>query len=69
MILGIDMEILERKALSYGMSGQYVKGIEVANQMKMFAPTAYLGYRIARQILMLQQRADISSTLRKQLLE
>lgn len=57
-ILGIDMEILERKALSYGMSGQYVKGIEVANQMKMFAPTAYLGYRIARQILMLQQRAD-----------
>lgn len=57
-IIGIDMDILKRKALSYGMSGQHTKGLEVANQMKMFAPSLYIGYRIARQILILEKRDE-----------
>ena len=30
-IIGIDMEVLQRKALSYSMSGDTIAGIEVAN--------------------------------------
>jgi tetratricopeptide (TPR) repeat protein len=51
-IIGIDMEVLQRKALSYSMSGDTIAGIEVANQMKLLAPTDYLGYRIAFNILL-----------------
>ena len=57
-IIGIDIEILQRKALSYGMTGEYTKGLEVANQIKLFAPSEYLGYRIAKEILMLQNRNE-----------
>ena len=57
-IIGIDMDILQRKALSYGMIGEFAKGLETANQMKLFAPTAYLGYRIAREILMQDNRVE-----------
>ena len=54
-IIGIDMEVLQRKALSYSMSGDTIAGIEVANQMKMLAPTDYLGYRIAFNILLQEE--------------
>lgn len=57
-IIGIDIEILQRKALSYGMLGKYTKGLEVANQIKLFAPSEYLGYRIAKEILLLQNRNE-----------
>lgn len=57
-IIGIDMDILQRKALSYGMIGEYAKGLEIANQMKLFSPTAYLGYRIAREILLQDNRVE-----------
>ena len=36
------------------MLGEYTKGLEVANQIKLFAPSEYLGYRIAKEILLLQ---------------
>ena len=57
-IIGIDMEVLQRKALSYSMSGDTIAGIEVANQMKLFAPTDYLGYRIAFNILLQEERLE-----------
>lgn len=57
-IIGIDMDILQRKALSYSMSGDTSAGIEVANQMKLLAPTEYLGYRIAFNILLQEERLD-----------
>lgn len=57
-IIGIDMDILQRKALSYSMSGQTSSGIEVANQMKVVAPTEYLGYRIAFNILLQEERLE-----------
>lgn len=57
-IIGIDMDILQRKALSYSMSGQTSAGIEVANQMKVVAPTEYLGYRIAFNILLQEDRLE-----------
>lgn len=57
-IIGIDMEVLQRKALSYSMSGDTVAGIEVANQMKLLAPTDYIGYRIAFNILLQEERLE-----------
>ena len=57
-IIGIDMDILQRKALSYSMSGDTIAGIEVANQMKLLAPTDYLGYRIAFNILLQEERLE-----------
>lgn len=57
-IIGIDMDVLQRKALSYSMSGDTVAGIEVANQMKLLAPTDYLGYRIAFNILLQEERLE-----------
>ena len=57
-IIGIDMEVLQRKALSYSMSGDTIAGIEVANQMKLLAPTDYIGYRIAFNILLQEERLE-----------
>lgn len=57
-IIGIDIEILQRKALSYGLINEYAKGLETANQIKLFAPSEYLGYRIAREILNLEKREE-----------
>lgn len=57
-IIGIDMDVLQRKALSYSMSGDTIAGIEVANQMKLLAPTDYLGYRIAFNILLQEERLE-----------
>lgn len=57
-IIGIDMDVLQRKALSYSMSGDTRAGIEVANQMKILAPTDYLGYRIAFNVLLQEERLE-----------
>lgn len=57
-IVGIDMDVLQRKALSYSLSGQTAAGIEVANQMKILAPTDYLGYRIAFNVLLQEERLE-----------
>lgn len=57
-IVGIDMDILQRKALSYSMNGETSAAIEVANQMKILAPTDYLGYRIAFNILLQEDRLE-----------
>lgn len=57
-IIGIDMDVLQRKALSYSMSGDTIAGIEVANQMKLLAPTDYIGYRIAFNILLQEDRLE-----------
>lgn len=57
-IIGIDMDILQRKALSYSMMGEIPTAIEVANQMKLVAPSQYIGYRIAFNLLLDNDRHD-----------
>jgi tetratricopeptide (TPR) repeat protein len=57
-IIGIDVDILQRKALSYGLSGKLAQGIEVANQIKLLAPTQYIGYRIAKELLLQENREE-----------
>lgn len=57
-IIGIDMDILQRKSLSYSMNGDTSPAIEVANQMKLLAPTDYVGYRISFNILLQEERLE-----------
>ena len=57
-IIGIDMDILKRKAISYSMTGDTSTAIEVANQMKILAPTDYIGYRVAFEILLQEERFE-----------
>ena len=57
-IIGIDMDILQRKSLSYSMINDTSSAIEVANQMKLLAPTDYAGYRIAFNILLQEERLE-----------
>lgn len=57
-IIGIDMDVLRRKALAYTMSGETSAGIEVANQMKLLSPTDYMGYQVAFNILLQENRIE-----------
>ena len=57
-IIDIDIDVLQRKSLSYAMCGDYVSAIETANQIKMVAPTEYLGYRIAMNVLLQDERFE-----------
>ncbi|WP_028521165.1 tetratricopeptide repeat protein [Ruminococcus flavefaciens] len=50
-IIGIDMDIMRRKAIIYGMKNDVRKGLEVCNQMKLIAPSEYTGYQYAFRLL------------------
>lgn len=55
-IVGIDMDILQRKAILYGIKGDIKNGIHIANQMKLIAPTEYIGYQVAFRLLVQDKR-------------
>ncbi|EWM52147.1 tetratricopeptide repeat protein [Ruminococcus flavefaciens] len=57
-IIGIDMDIMRRKAIIYGMKGEIKKGLEVCNQMKLIAPSEYIGYQYAFKLLCQANRLD-----------
>lgn len=50
-IYGLDLDILQRKAVIYGMKDDYRNGIMTANQIKLVAPSEYIGYRLAFNFL------------------
>ena len=55
-IVGVDIEILHRKAVIYGIKDDIKNGILTANQIKMIAPSEYLGYQIAFKLLIQANR-------------
>ncbi len=57
-IIGIDMDIMRRKAIIYGMKNEIRKGLEVCNQMKLIAPSEYIGYQYAFRLLSQASRLD-----------
>ena len=57
-IIGVDMDIMRRKAIIYGMKNDIRKGLEVCNQMKLIAPSEYLGYQYAFKLLSQAHRLD-----------
>lgn len=53
MLVPGDIDIMKRKAAIYGIQDDIPNGLNVANQMKLFAPSDYSGYQVA--YIMLKQ--------------
>jgi tetratricopeptide (TPR) repeat protein len=50
-LVGVDLDILQRKAVIYGIKNDVRNGIRTANQIKLIAPSLYMGYRVAFKLL------------------
>lgn len=57
-LVGVDMDILQRKAVIYGMKNDIRNGLLTANQMKLIAPSDYKGYQIAFKLLIQAKRLE-----------
>jgi tetratricopeptide (TPR) repeat protein len=57
-LIGVDLDILQRKAIIYGMKDDIRNGLQTANQIKLVAPSEYLGYKIAFKLLVQAKRLD-----------
>lgn len=57
-LVGIDIDILQRKAIIYGMKDDIRNGLLTANQIKLIAPSEYLGYKLAFQLLVQAKRLE-----------
>lgn len=59
-LVGVNLDILQRKAIIYGMKNEIRNGVQVANQIKLVAPSEYIGYKIAFKLLIQAKRLDIA---------
>ena len=50
-IIGVDMDIMKRKVIIYGMNNDIRNGLMTTNQMKLVAPSDYAGYQLAFKLL------------------
>ena len=57
-IIGVDMDIMKRKAIIYGMKNDIRNGLLTTNQMKLVAPSDYTGYQLAFKLLCQANRLD-----------
>jgi tetratricopeptide (TPR) repeat protein len=57
-LIGPDLEIMQRKAVIYGIKGDIKNGILTANQMKLIAPSEYRGYQIAFKLLLQEKHLE-----------
>lgn len=53
-----DIDIMKRKAAIYGIKDDIPNGLNVANQMKLFAPSDYSGYQVAYILLKQANRLE-----------
>lgn len=60
-LAGVNLEILQRKAIIHGIRNEIRKGLEVTNQIKLVAPSEYLGYQMAFQLLVQTKRLDTAA--------
>lgn len=61
-LIGVDMDILQRKTIIYGMKDDIRNGLLTANQIKLIAPSEYLGYKLAFKLLVQAKRLDAAGT-------
>ncbi len=59
-LVGVNLDILQRKAIIYGIKNDIRRGLQVANQIKLIAPSEYIGYQIAFKLLIQAERLDIA---------
>jgi len=57
-IIGVDIDILKRKAVIYGIKDDIRNGLLTANQIKLIAPSEYIGYQIAFKLLVQAKRLE-----------
>lgn len=57
-IIGVDIDILQRKAIIYGIKDDIRNGLLVANQIKLVSPSDYRGYQLAFKLLIQAKRLD-----------
>lgn len=57
-LIGVNLDILQRKAIIYGIKNDIRNGLNVANQIKLIAPSEYLGYKLAFKLLVQAKRLD-----------
>ena len=61
-ILGVNMDILQRKVIIYGIKEDIRSGLQTANQIKLIAPSEYIGYKLAFKLLVQAKRLDAAET-------
>ena len=61
-LLGVNLDILQRKAIIYGMKNDIRNGLQIANQIKLIAPSEYLGYQLAFKLLIQGNYLDVART-------
>lgn len=61
-LVGVNLDILQRKAIIYGIKNDIRNGLHVANQIKLVAPSEYIGYKIAFRLLIQAERLDTART-------
>lgn len=57
-LIGVNLDILQRKAIIYGIKNDIRNGLQVANQIKLIAPSEYIGYKLAFKLLVQAKRLD-----------
>jgi tetratricopeptide (TPR) repeat protein len=57
-LIGVDLDILQRKAIIYGIKDDIRNGLQTANQIKLVAPSDYIGYKVAFKLLVQAKRLD-----------
>lgn len=57
-LIGVNMDILQRKAIIYGIKNDIRNGLLTSNQIKLIAPSEYLGYKLAFKLLVQAKRLD-----------
>lgn len=60
-LAGINLDILQRKAIIHGIRNEIRKGLQIANQIKLVAPSDYLGYQLAFKLLVQAKRLDTAA--------
>ena len=60
-LIGIDLDIMQRKAVIYGIKDDVRNGLHTANEIKMVAPSNYIGYKIAFKLLIQAKRLDAAA--------
>lgn len=57
-LVGVNLDILQRKVIIYGIKNDIRNGLHVANQIKLIAPSEYIGYQFAFKLLIQAGRLE-----------
>lgn len=57
-IIGVDLDIMQRKVIIYGLKDDIRNGLLTTNQMKLVAPSEYRGYQLAFKLLIQAKRLE-----------